>query len=335
MRMQIAAIGEEDIEDVSRFLQHTFSVGEDWVPFQPEVVRWKALKPHPLWTGSRGYALRRDGEIAAYGCAMPTRFRTKDSDVLVACVVDWSASRAMPGGGVAIYQHIGKLTDGLMGVGGSDDAHRVITRMGFQVRQHFEVGARVTRPWHRFFHTGFKSWRDVARLGRNTWRALQPLGLPTGEWRSRRVESFDESVAAVLPRPGLVSETICLRNAKILNYLLQCPAARMEGYVVERAGVLAGYFLLAFTRDECRIADLWVASGESNDWLSAVQLAAHERSGNQVSMGYGTDFVRHVARAGGFHLIVRQPVYVKNPKGSLPGALHATMGLSEMDAFFL
>jgi hypothetical protein len=335
MNLQIAPICEADVEDVSRFLRATFGCDEQWVPFRPEVLRWKALVPHPLWDGSRGYVLRRDSEIAAYGCAMPTRFLLDGSEVLVACVVDWAATRAMPGGGVAIYNHIVKFTDGLIGVGGSADAHRVIKRMGFQTRQEFDVSARVTKPLKRFVQTQRKSWKDLAKLGRNVWRGLGPTGGSANGWSTRRVDRFDENLRAVLPRPGTVNPMVCYRNEEFLNYMLLCPAARMEGYVVERAGAIGGYFVLAFTHGECRVADLWVDSGDERDWLAALLLAIEGRQESQVTVGCGSLFSRRVAGLARFHTIARQPVYVRDPKGKLPAALDAAMSLLDTDAFYL
>jgi hypothetical protein len=335
MNMQIAPICEGDLEEACRFLCTAFGVGSDWPLFQPEVLRWKALTPHPLWVGGRGYALRRNGEIAAYGCAMPTRFGLDGGELLAACVIDWAASKAMPGGGVAIYNHIAKFTDALIGVGGSDSAHRVLRRMSFQARQEFEIYGRVTRPVRRLLGVQGKSWRDVARFGRNVWRGLRPMGGRAGEWRARRVEQFDESLEAVLPRPGLISGIVCQRSAALLNYMLACPAARMEGYLVEREGQVAGYFLLAFTQKECRVAELWVASGDERDWLAALLAAVKGREGNQVSVGCGNAFALQIAHWAGFHRITRQPVYVKDPSGALPSAMDAAMSLLDTDAFLL
>jgi hypothetical protein len=332
---QVSAVTEAEVEEVSRFLRNTFQADDDWVPFRPDVLRWKSLEPHPLWEGSRGYVLRQAGEIVAHGCAMPTRFLCSDGEALVACVIDWAASKTAPGAGVAIYQHIGKFTDGLIGVGGSDDAQRVLPRMGFKARQDLETYARVTRPVHRFLETRAKTWRDGARLARNVARGLRTASAQLAGWTAQRVERFDESLAGALPRPGLVSRTICYRNADLLNYFLMCPAARMEGYLLLREERVVGYFLLAFLRDKCRIPELWVASGEGSDWAAAYLLASTGREGSQVSVGCGTEVLRQAARAAGFSVAIRQPVYVKDPKAKLPEQLDAAMGLLDTDGFYL
>jgi hypothetical protein len=335
MDMQIAPICQADVVEVSCFLRKTFGCDDQWAPFRPDVLSWKALAPHPLWDGSRGYAIRRQGEIVAYGCAVPTRFVLEDRSALVACVVDWAANKAMPGGGVAIYNHIAKFTDGLIGVGGSDDAHRVVKRMGFGQRQEFEISARVMMPVRKFLRTPGKNWRDAARLGRNLWRGMRSVRGSIAGWTARRVQRFDANLEAVLPRANLVSKTICQRSEGLLNYMLLCPAVHMEGYVVEQAGVAKGYFLLAFTQGECRIAELWVASPEEKDWLSALLLAVEGRDVIQVSIGSGTGLSRTVASSAGFHVIARLPVYVKDPKAMLPTDLDAAMSMLDTDAFYL
>ena len=335
MNVQIAPICEEDLNEASQFLHTAFGVAADWPLFRPDVLRWKALTPHPLWEGGRGYALRRNGEMAAYGCAMPIRFRLNDSDLLAACVIDWAASKAMPGGGVAIYNHIARVTDSLIGVGGSDSAHRVLKRMGFQARQEFEIYARVTRPFQRLLGVRGKNWRDVAKFGRNVWRGLRPLGSPAGGWTARKVARFDENLESVLPRQGVISGIVCQRSTGLLNYMLACPAARMEGYLIEREGQIAGFSLLAFTQEECRVAELWVASGDERDWLAALMAAITGREGNQVSIGCGNEFALRIAQLAGFHRINRQPVYVKDPSGRLPSAMDAAMSLLDTDAFLL
>jgi hypothetical protein len=326
---------EADVEEVSRFLRTTFQVNENWTPFRPEVVLWKSLAPHPLWLGSRGYVMRRGGEIVAYGCAMPTRFLYAGGELLVVCVIDWAASKTAAGAGVAIYQHIGKFADGLIGVGGSDDAQRVLPRMGFKQRQELTTYARVTRPLLHFLDTRGGSWRDFARLGRNGLRRLRPVHVPTRGWTARRVERFDTSMEAAAPTPGLVSATVCYRNAGILNYFLLCPAARMQGYLLEREGRVAGYFVRALIRGECRIAELWVASALEADWAAALVLAGEVPGASQISLACGTKAAQRAAELAGFYAIARQPVYVKDRAGKLPGTLDANIGMLDTDAFYL
>jgi hypothetical protein len=265
------------------------------------------------------------GEIAAHGCAVPSRFLHAGGSALMVCVVDWAASKALPGGGALVYHHIGKLADGLIGVGGSDDAQRVLPRMGFKVLQQLDTSARVLRPLGHFLSTPNRTWKDAAKLARNLWRHATGAHTPVGPWRKRRVEQFDAT--APLPQPGLVSPAVCYRDAALLNYYLACPAARMEGYLLERDGVPAGYLILAAIQGDCRIADLWVQSPDPADWAAALELACAGRPENRIS-------VAGIA-ASGFHLIGRQPVFVKDPRRSFPPDLHVALAMADNDAFYL
>ncbi len=154
-------------------------------------------------------------------------------------------------------------------------------------------------------------------------------------WSARRVERFDQNITPVLPKCGLVSGTVCYRDAEVLNYFLLCPAARMEGYLLEHAGQVSGYFVLANVRGECKIAELWVASAEERDWASAIAVASDGRGASQTSVACGAAVARQAAALAGFHVVTRQPVYVKDPKGKLPGTLDAAMGLLDWDGFYL
>ena len=57
--------------------------------------------------GSRGYALRYKGEIAAFGCLVPCRFLTGSGSVASCNVIDWAASKAVPGAGPCCPAHTG------------------------------------------------------------------------------------------------------------------------------------------------------------------------------------------------------------------------------------
>jgi hypothetical protein len=335
MNMQIAPICEADVEEVSRFLRATFGCDERWVPFQPEVLRWKALTPHPLWEGSRGYAMRKQGEIVAYGCAAPIRLIHAGGEALVACLIDWTASKEVVGGGVLVYQHIARFVDALIGVGGTDEARRTVQRMGFRTRQNLDTYARVTRPVIKFLETREKRWKDVARMARNIWRGFRTTGGSKRGWVARRVERFDESVSTVLPIPGLVSGAVAYRDPKLLNYYLSCPAIPMEGYLLEHAGRVQGYLLLAVRQGDCRIADWWVASADESDWAAALLVACNGRTGHEVSVSCGTFHSQRVAKGAGFYLSVRHPFYVKDPGQKVPATLDAAIAMADTDEFYL
>jgi hypothetical protein len=130
----ISPVAESELGDVMRFLRTVFGVGESHRMFQADVLRWKCFAPHPFWEGSRGYALRYRGEIAAFGCVVPCRFLTGSGTVASCNVIDWAASKSVPGAGIMLYRHIQGLTGAMINIGGTADARQVLPRIGFQAR---------------------------------------------------------------------------------------------------------------------------------------------------------------------------------------------------------
>jgi hypothetical protein len=336
--LEFVSITENDLAGVAQFLRSIFGAADDWVPFRPDVIRWKSLQPHSLWEGSRGYVLRHQGKIVAHGCVMPARFLRENSVVTSACIIDWTADKSFAGSGVMIYQKIGRLTETLIGVGGSDDAQKVLPRLGFQPRQDFLTYTKVTKPAAAYVETKDTSARGLARFARDVTRSLKPVNASAKGWSIRLVKQFDESIAGVLPRPGAVSETVCYRDAGFLNYFLDCPAARMQGIVFENDGKLAGYAILAFVRGEGRISELWISSKSEKDWAAAYVLAteaAAAASGvTRVVLGCSAQLAQRAALKAGAYLYGRQPIYVKDPKALLP-ELDVALGMLDTDAFYL
>jgi hypothetical protein len=109
----------------------------------------------------------------------------------------------------------------------------------------------------------------------------------------------------------------------------------MEAYIIERADRVMGYCVLAFRHAECRIAELWVASEDERDWVSALAVTVAGQPANQLVSGWGTEFGLRVAGRAGFHPIYRHPVYVKDTSGKVPAEMDAAISMLDTDAFFL
>jgi hypothetical protein len=338
LNLDLTPITAEEVDEVSRFLRRVFGEGE-WPNFRPDVIRWKSLEPHSLWDGSRGYIVRSEGKIVAHGCAMPARFLLKDRQLTNSCIIDWTADKAFPGTGVMIFRHIGQLTDGLMAVGGSDDSQKVLPRLGFKPRQEFLNYARVQKPLTAFLAAKDNSPRGLARFGRDVLRRMTPGTGSAKGWSVQKVGEFDAGMETVLPRPGVVSEIVCFRDAALLNYFLKCPAARMEGLLFHKQGKLAGYGIMAYVRDESRLAEIWMDSSEDADWTAAFQLAIEHGARSpgvaKIVTGNSVRAPQMAAQAAGAHLCGRQPIYIKAPKSQLPETLDLSLGMLDTDAFYL
>ena len=133
--------------------------------FQPDVLRWKCFAPHPFWEGSRGYALRYKGAMAAFGCLVPSRFLTGSATVASCNMIDWAASKAVPGAGAMLYRHIQSLTGTMINIGGTEDARNLLPRIGFAARVERHAYARVLRPWGQLPAAGAEELEIAVAFG--------------------------------------------------------------------------------------------------------------------------------------------------------------------------
>lgn len=101
MSSRLTPIGPERLPEVLAFLRDAYGLSADAPGFTPQLAAWKTFAPHPWWRdGSRGYVLESGGEITAYGCISPFRFRGPDGLVECAQVLDWAGARRSPGAGL-------------------------------------------------------------------------------------------------------------------------------------------------------------------------------------------------------------------------------------------
>src|SRR5947209_1500809 len=119
--LNFSATTEGELEEIAAFLREIFNPPPGHRPFLPEVLRWKAYAPQPLWEGARSYALRQDGRLAAHGCVTPIDWWSESGTTRAACIVDWAARRDVPGAGALLFRKIGQMIDCVAAVGGSDD----------------------------------------------------------------------------------------------------------------------------------------------------------------------------------------------------------------------
>ena len=299
---------------MARFLRTVFGVGEDHRMFQPDVLRWKCFTPHPFWEGPRGYALRYKGQIAAFGCVVPCRFLAGSETVLSCNVIDWAASRHVPGVGVILYRHIQSLTDTMINIGGTAEARRVLPAAGFTARTELHHYKRVLRPWRRFRQSGQPDWKAPLRLARDYRELLRPA-------------------SAAPPECAAAQPVTCARTPELIDYLLACPAAQMESHTLEH-----GSFLLSRVGHECRIADLWLQPARPQDWAaaysSAVAAAAVNAHTVQVTAAASHQPQIEALRQAGFRHTHSEPVFVHDPDRRLGDPSGLALSFLENDGFY-
>lgn len=322
-----------------RFLRTVFGVSESHRMFQPDVLRWKCFAPHPFWEGSRGYALRYKGEIAAFGCLVPCRFLTGSETVASCNVIDWAASKTVPGAGILLYRHIQSLTGTMINIGGTADARQVLPRIGFQPLAEIHHYTRVLRPWRHFRTAGQRDWksplrlaRDYRQLGRTVEGALLSLA-------ARRVNSFADVPTEAFPDPSITQQVVCARTSASLKYFMACPAAQVDAYILDRDHTPAGYFLLSRVgRHQCRIADLWIRSADGQEWAAAYGTAAATAQADpritQVSIAATLPLQTAALEQAGYRRNHTEPVFVLDPGRVLGGRHDLALSSLENDGYY-
>jgi hypothetical protein len=321
-----------------RFLRTVFGVGDGHRMFQADVLRWKCFAPHPFWEGSRGYALRYKGEIAAFGCLVPCRFLTGLGTVSSCNVIDWAASKAVPGAGIMLYRHIQGLAGTMINIGGTADARNVLPMIGFQARGERYRYTRVLRPWRHFRRANPKDWKSPLRLVRDyrDWgRAMADVGhTPI----ARRVDGFDGVPAEVFPDPSITHQVVCARTPESLNYFLASPAAQVDAYLLEREHTPAGYFLLSRIGCQCRIADLWIRSADGRRWTEAYAVAAAvartDSHITEVTAAAALPLQAGALQQAGYRRAHAEPVFVLDPGRLLGDRNDLAVGLLENDGYY-
>jgi hypothetical protein len=321
-----------------RFLRAVFGASESHRMFHADVLRWKCFAPHPFWEGSRGYALRYKGEIAAFGCLVPCRFLTGSATVASCDVIDWAASKAVPGAGIMLYRHIQGLAGTMINIGGTADACQVLPKIGFQVRTERHSYIRTLRPWRLFRQTPQKDWKSPLRLARD----YRDLGRATPATRraltARRVSSFDGVPVEVLPDPSVTQQVVCARTPESLSYALACPAAKVDAHVLERGPTPVGYFLLSRVGGQCRIADLWLRSPDRQEWAEAYAAATGAARADpnvtQISVAASLPLQTGALQQAGYRRTHADPVFVLDPDRRLGQRSDLAVSLLENDGFY-
>jgi hypothetical protein len=244
---------------------------------EPNHLRWKYWEPHAYWAGSRSYVYLRDGQIVAHGAVVPNVCLWREHRIKAVHVIDWAAKPESGGSGIALMKQIGKLTDGMIGVGGSELTQQILPMIGFK-----ECGTTVTRyarplrPLLRLMNPEYRGWRLAPQVMRGIFWTLTAPSRREAEWSAHRILADQLGSAAIIwPRPK-IGTTMFERSSASISYLLRCPATPMELYSVHSRGRPRGYFLLAFAPAQARIVDCWVDSEEPAEWSAMVQLAVEQ-----------------------------------------------------------
>jgi hypothetical protein len=124
------------------------------------------------------------------------------------------------------------------------------------------------------------------------------------------------------------------RNPAFLNYLLACPAVRMEGYTFHSGYNLVGYCLLSRYENKCHIADLR-SDNLPGAYALALQLAADAPETAEVFATASTVPVGAALHSAGFHKREAVPMFSRDLSHLLDGVGPISTSSVENDFFYL
>lgn len=281
---------------------------------EPEHLEWKYWRERPDWPGSRSFVLTNGHELLAHGAVVPGTLRWGDRQARVVHMIDWAARREAIGAGVVLMKQIGRRTDFLLGVGGSNDTLAIMPRIGYQSWGTVRGYVRTLDPRGILRRPTRAPWKRGPRMARSLLWCLAAPRRELNGWRVRRLGTGDIDqlgAARPAPRAGLV---VFERTAAQLRHALACPVVPVELYGLERDGRIGGYFLLSYAPGQARLADSWMASEDPADWRALAHAAVEEarRHGGMAELATWAshpEFAR-VLQACGFHKRLEMPIYL-------------------------
>lgn len=306
---------------------------------EQEHLEWKYWRERSDWHGPRSYVLTDGRELFAHAAIIPGTLRWGSHEARVVHLIDWAARRDVPGAGVRLMMHIGRLADFLLGIGGSQDTLTIMPKLGFQPSGDVTGYVRTLAPLRILRRPVPSLWKLVPRIARSALWSISAPRPDLGGWEVCRIEIGDvDRVCASLPapRPGLA---VLGRNAEVLRQALVCPIVPMELYALERSGQIGGYFLLSYAPGQARLADCWMDSGDLEDWravVNAVVLQAQCKGGIAELTAWSSDPVLEQAlRACGFHARLRLPIYLRPANRERIPSETLRVQMLDDDAFYL
>ena len=295
----------------------------------PPHLHWKYWQPRTDRPGPRSFVLASGSELLAHAATIPGISAWRTREIPITHVIDWAARRGELGAGVALMKHIGQQAGALLAIGGSVATLGILPHIGFRPAGTATGYVRPLFPLRMLRGVANPTWRLGPRFARSVcWKLAAPRSRGA-EWQARRLASDEaDHIAAVLPR---ASEGMAVtgRSTELFRYMLSCPIVPMTLFAVERAGRAGGYFLLASTPGQVRIADCWMESNEPRDWramiLCAVEQAKHDPQAAEVVIRANDPLLAGALAASGFHPRNQTAIQLRAPDAMPAGLLRVQM----------
>ncbi len=336
MAIEVSDVKPAELPEVTSFLARAFGVPENTPFLNPALVEWKYTASRSDWKATRSRVVREDGRIVAHTGIWPVRFEASTGLVDGVHLIDWAAAEA-PGAGVLLYQEMLRSAPVALVLGGSQQARKLLGRMGFSQVGSFNNYARVVRPWLQFRSrsSGSKA-RNWAKLIRN-WRWSLARRSNRSGLHAEPVKCFPPELDPFLRDYPLTGYTCAWRSVEILNFMLLCPGANCRAYLLHTHGVLQGYFLLCRLGGQSRIADLRVREKSKLPaaYSVAVDQAVADPETCEVVAASSADLTAEALTRNGFRLCGERPLWLRDPENRLSLGGPLLLQALESDGFFL
>ncbi|HXE63041.1 MAG TPA: hypothetical protein VN519_05845 [Bryobacteraceae bacterium] len=253
-------------------------------------------------------------------------------------LIDWVAESKAVGSGVTLLKQIAREVDAVLVVGGSELTQKVLPALGARSCGTLTKFVRPLRPLQRV--RGEKpGLRLIAQFARSVIWSLKSAGTPASGWAAHAITPGDPALDAVHGPSVTGDAAVFERTADSIQYLLKCPAARMEIYSVSKDGVNRGYFILAHVPGQVRIADFYVDTDDAASWRAVIQLAisqAHRNPAAAEVAAVGSDPVtRRALSECGFHVRGEAPMRLLSVTGAVLPEGPIRVQMIDSDAAYL
>lgn len=244
-------------------------------PPRPDYLEWKYWKEHGTGDAPRSYVLVDGKSIIAHGGLIPGTLRFGSERLQVTQVIDWAARRNAAGAGIFLMKRIGQLADGLLAIGGSAQARKLLPQLGFRPYGSATGYVRTLRPL-RILGQRPLTWRVLPRLVRSAvWRLTAPPADLKG-WEVQRHGANElQPLAQLFPLPRS-NVAVLERTEELLRYTLTCPIVPIHLFSVARERKPRGYFLFALAPGQVRLVDCWMSSDSAEDWCALIRCAVYQ-----------------------------------------------------------
>ncbi len=245
----------EDREQITSLMRESLGLPSDAAAIELSFQDWKYWLPHPLSAASRGCVIRNGDRLAAHGSKWPIRLHTGSEWLECHHLIDWVATRSVPGAGVALLKACNKGSAAVFAIGGSAMTRQIMPAIGFQPKNQIYFLGRPLQLLSPAMEESARDWKFPARVARNAYRHCFPVSWGTPQGTEYRACDWNDIPERMYPQ-GSPTRAVSARSSELFQYLAVCPRfERMLPYLLSQAGREVAYCVMAQVGSQVRMID--------------------------------------------------------------------------------